>query len=91
MTWDPKEIADAIRPLRALVLGPADHFPNSLFVACPVYYHQLLRKTFGDLAVFQPCKDGTARVVQHLRQDFESRHPELQVYDWALILTTKNR
>ena len=83
MTWDPKEIADAIRPLRALVRGPADHFPNSLFVACPVYYHQLLRKTFGDPAVFQPCKNGTARIVQHLRQDFATRHPELQVYDWA--------
>ena len=83
MTWDPKEIADAIRPLRALVLGPADHFPNSLFLACPVYYHQLLRRRSVDPAVFQPCKNGTARIVQHLRQDFENRHPELQVYDWA--------
>ena len=74
-TWDPKTIAAATRPLRTLVLGPADHFPNSLFVACPVYYHRLLRKTFGDPAVFQPCKNGTARILQHLRQDFESRHP----------------
>ena len=82
-TWDPKTIAAAIRPLRTLVLGPADHFPNSLFVACPVYYHQLLCKTFGDPAVFQPCRNGTARIIQHLRQDFESRHPELQVYHWA--------
>ena len=72
-----------MRPLRTLVLGPADHFPNSLFVACPVYYHQLLCKTFGDPAVFQPCRNGTARIIQHLRQDFESRHPELQVYHWA--------
>ena len=83
VTWDPKAIADAIRPLRTLVLGPADHFPNSLFVTCPVYYHQLLCKTSGDPAVFQPCRNGTARIVQHLRQDFESRHPELQVYHWA--------
>ena len=82
-TWDPKAVAQAVRPLRALVLGPADHFPNSLFIACPVYYHQLLCKTFGDPAVFQPCKNGTARIVQHLRQDFGSRHPELQLYAWA--------
>ena len=78
-TWDPKTIADAIRPLRTLVLGPAEYFPNSLFVTCPVYYHQLLRKTFGDPAVLQPCRNGTARIIQHLRQDFESRHPELQM------------
>ena len=82
-TWDPKTVAAASRPLRTLVLGPADHFPNSLFVRCPVYYHQLLCKTFGDPAVFQPCRNGTARIIQHLRQDFESRHPELQVYHWA--------
>ena len=79
----PKAVAQAIRPLRAFVLRPANHFPNSLFVACPVYYHKLLCKTFGDPAVFQPCKNGTARMVQHLRQDFESQHPGLQVYDWA--------
>ena len=64
-------------------LGPADHFPNSLFIACPVHYHKLLCKTFGDPAVFQPCKNGTATIVQHLRQDFENQHPDLQVYDWA--------
>eukprot|EP00439_Symbiodinium_sp_Y106_P055867 s1132_g7.t2 len=28
-------------------------------------------------------ENGTARIIQHLRQDFESRHPELQVYHWA--------
>ena len=83
MTWDPKAIADAIRPLRTLVLGPAHHFPNSLFVTCRVCYRGLLCKTFGDPAVFQPCRNGAARIVQHLRQDFESRHPELQVYHWA--------
>ena len=37
-------------------LGPADHFPNSLFIACPV--HALLCKTFGDPSVFQPCRNG---------------------------------
>ena len=89
-TWDPKAIADAIRPLRALVLGPADHFPNSLFVACPVYYHQLLCKTFGDPAVFQPCRNGTAMIVQHLRQDFESRHPELQVLPLGVSVEQRN-
>ena len=76
-------VAQAIRPLRALALGQADHFPNSLFIACPVYYHNLLCKTFGDPAVFHPCKNGTARIVQHLRQDFENQHPDLQVYDWV--------
>ena len=30
--WDPKAVTQAIRPLRASVLGPADHFPN--FVHC---------------------------------------------------------
>ena len=78
-TWDPKAVAQAVRPLRALVLGPADHFPNSLFIACPVYYHQLLCKTFGDPAVFQPCKNGTARICS----TFTTGHPELQVYAWA--------
>ena len=82
-SWDPKAVAQAIRPLRTLVLGPADHFPNSLFIACPVHYHKLLCKTFGDPAVFQPCKNGTARIVQNLRQDFENQHPDLQVYEWA--------
>ena len=56
-TWDPKAVAQAVRPLRALVLGPADHFPNSLFIACPVYYHQLLCKTFGDPAVFPALQE----------------------------------
>ena len=54
-----------------------------LFIACPVHYHKLLCKTFGDPAVFQPCKSGTARIIQHLRQDFENQHPDLQVYGWA--------
>ena len=58
-------------------------FPNSLFVTCRVCYRGLLCKTFGDPAVFQPCRNGAAMIVQHLRQDFESRHPELQVYRWA--------
>ena len=31
--WDPKAVTQAIRPLRALVLGPADHF-SQLFVHC---------------------------------------------------------
>ena len=65
--WDPKEVAQAIRPLRALVLGPADHFPNSLFIACPVHYHKLLCKTLGDPAVFQPCKNGTRTLRTNTR------------------------
>ena len=58
---------------------------SQLSVQClsSFFYHQLLCKTFGDPAVLQPCKNGTARIVQHLRQDFGSRHPELQVYAWA--------
>ena len=79
-TWYPHEVGQAIRPLRALVLGPADHFPNSLFIACPVHYHKLLCKTFGDPAVFQSCRNGAARIIQHSRQDFENQHPDLQVY-----------
>ena len=79
-TWDPQAVAQASRLLRALVLGPAGHFPNSLFIACPVHYHKLLCKTFGDPAVFQPCKNGTATIIQ---QDVENQHPDLQVYDWA--------
>ena len=82
-TWYPHEVGQAIRPLRALVLGPADHFPNSLFIACPVHYHKLLCKTFGDPAVFQSCRNGAARIIQHSRQDFENQHPDLQVYSCA--------
>ena len=82
-TWDPQVVAQAIRPLRTLVLGPADHFPNSFFIACPVQlYRKLLCKTFGDPAVLQPCKNGTATIIQHLRQDFENQNPDLQVCDW---------
>ena len=86
-TWDPQEVAKALRPLRALVLGPARRIISpirfSLAVLRIIISHKLLRKAFGDATVFQPCKNGAARIIQHLRQDFESLHPELQVYGWA--------
>ena len=81
--WNPRQVKEATRLFAGMVLGPADHFPHSLFVACPVHYHKLLRRSFGDPAVFMPCRNGTGTIIQHLQREFEDQHPELQSYKWA--------
>ena len=81
--WNPKQVKEATRLFAGLVLGPADHFPHSLFVACPVHYHKLLCRSFGDPTVFMPCRNGAGTIIQHLQREFEDQHPELQSYKWA--------
>ena len=81
--WTPREVQQALGPFRHLIRGPADHFPNSLFVSCPVHYHELLIRTFGDKQVFRPCCNGTVSILRCLRQDFEQRHPDLRLYKWS--------
>ena len=81
--WNPKQGKEATKSFAGLVLGPADHFPHSLFVSCPVHYHKLLCRSFGDPAVFMPCRNGTGTILQHVQREFEDKHPELHVYQWA--------
>ena len=71
--WAPFEVKRALGSFQHLVRGPADHFPNSLFVSCPVHYHELLLRTLGDEQVFnlavmglcQPC-DIYARTLSNI-------------------------
>ena len=70
------DIGRVIRPFRVLVLGHADHFPNSLFIECPVHYHKLLCKIFRDPDIFL-YRNGIARIIQYLHQDSENQYPDL--------------
>ena len=81
--WNPRQIKEATRSFAGLVLGPADHFPHSLFATCPVHYHKLICRSFGDPTVFMPRRNGTGTIIQHLQREFEDKHPELQCYKWA--------
>ena len=82
-SWSPQAVSQAIKPMRHLIRGPADHFPNTTFVTCPYFYHTLLVRTFGDSAIFQPCPNGTSLVTQQLQHDFQVLRKDLKPYAWA--------
>ena len=68
--------------LQPFIATPADHFPNSILLMCPVQYHCLLNKTFGDPSVFRPSALGAEEIMTNI----ESGLPEwiYKQYSWGL-------
>ena len=62
-----------LRQLLSLFIAtPANHFPNSLLLMCPVQYHILLQKTFGDTTVFRPSHLGAEEIVTNIQENVPS-------------------
>ena len=62
-----------LRQLLSLFIAtPADHFPNSLLLMCPVQYHILLQKTFGDTTVFRPSHLGAEEIMTNIQENVPS-------------------
>ena len=53
-----RRVHTEIRMLRRYVLCPADHHPHQTFISCPCHYHHLLKKTYFEAEVFEPCQVG---------------------------------
>ena len=53
-----RKVSTEIRMLRRYVLCPADHHPHQTFISCPCHYHHLLKKTYFEAEVFEPCHVG---------------------------------
>ena len=58
--------------LSLFIATPADHFPNSLLLMCPVQYHILLQKTFGNTTVFRPSHLGAEEIMTNIQENVPS-------------------
>ena len=79
----PRQISQDLSTLTGLVLTPADHFPNSLHVACPFAFHVLLDTAFLDSSVFERCIVGVSSMLANLKSRFLSLGQIYRRYHWG--------
>ena len=64
-------------------VGTCGSCPAFAFRCLSCSLPQVAMQKLGDPAVFMPCRNGTATIIQHLQREFKDKHPELQEYEWA--------
>lgn len=62
-------VREAQRRLEPFVVSPADHYPHSLTLHCPVQWLFLVSKTFLDQNVFRHCQTCPLPLLQIIQQN----------------------
>ena len=65
-TWT-QPVGQLQRLLSPFVVTPADHFPHSLLVMCPQYWHALICQTFLQPEVFVRCLQPAEDIRRNIR------------------------
>ena len=79
--YTQKRIRQARQRIDGLIASPADHFPSSLTLHCPVQWHNLLCKTFQDTSVFHLCNVDSATILKNIQYDLPGWITDR--YPWA--------
>lgn len=80
--WNLRMVREAQKRLEPFVVSPADHYPHSLTLHCPVQWLFLVSKTFLDQNVFRRCQTRPLPLLQIIQQNV----PEWiwKSYRWGL-------
>ena len=81
-TWTAAMIHRKCSSFSCHVTSPADYFPSTLTLHCPVQWHELLTRTFLDTEIFRRCVQPSNQVLKNIQHSL----PEWikTTYSWGL-------